>query len=94
MAELADAIVSTGKATLLRAVHAADHPCVVLSFACPIISRRVLVVMQSSCIHTYTHTFVHVCIREAPWQPAKVVYGDTDSMFVCLAGRAREQVGG
>jgi hypothetical protein len=22
-----------------------------------------------------------------------VVYGDTDSMFVCLAGRAREQVG-
>lgn len=26
MAELADAIVSTGKATLLRAVHMANHP--------------------------------------------------------------------
>ncbi|KAM3567388.1 hypothetical protein VYU27_010466, partial [Nannochloropsis oceanica] len=53
MAELADAIVSTGRRTLM---HAVEH--------------------------------VH---KSPVWQPAQVVYGDTDSLFVCFRGRSTAQ---
>jgi DNA polymerase zeta len=53
MAELADAIVATGRRTLELGVQHVQQP-------------------------------------DAPWAPARVVYGDTDSMFVRLEGRGTD----
>jgi DNA polymerase zeta len=44
----------------------------------------------STAKRTLTNAVARVHEDTAPWAPGEVVYGDTDSLFVCLRGRARD----
>lgn len=45
----------------------------------------------STAKRTLTNAVAQVHDESARWAPAEVVYGDTDSLFVCLRGRSREE---